>query len=47
MRVYQVTLPKRKNFSLAPSINIGTDFTGVIYTTFGVSLQLKKLAIKF
>ena len=47
MRVYQVTLPKRKSFSLAPSINIGTDFTGVIYTTFGVSLQLEKLAIKF
>jgi hypothetical protein len=47
MRIYQVSFPKRKSFSLAPSINVGVDFTGVIYTTFGVSLQLEKLAIKF
>lgn len=46
-RTYQVTKPNRKNFSLGPSLNVGVDFTGKIYTTIGVSLQPDKLTIKF
>lgn len=46
-RTYQVTKPNRKNFSLGPSLNVGVDLTGKIYTTIGVSLQPDKLTIKF
>ncbi len=47
MRTYQVSLPKKKNFSLAPSVNFGVDVTGQTNLTFGLSLQPEKLAIKF
>ncbi len=46
MKVYQVSAPTRKNFSIAPSINIGVDFTGKIYTTIGTSVQFERLSIK-
>lgn len=47
MRVYQVTLPPKKWFSVAPSINYGVDLLGRQYITGGVSIQLEKLSIKF
>lgn len=47
MRIYNVSLPEIKNFSLAPSINIGTNLTGEFYWSVGASLQLNKFSIKF
>lgn len=46
MRVYQVSLPARKTLSIGPSLNVGVDFTGKIYTTIGVSVQPEKLTLK-
>ena len=47
MRVYQVSSPKKKMFSLAPSINLGYDAYGKLVPTAGLSLQLEKVSIKF
>jgi len=47
MKTYQVSLPKKKSFSLAPSVNYGVGLTGEQQITVGVSLQYNKLSIKF
>lgn len=46
MKTYQVGLPPKKNVSIGPSLNMGVDFTGRIYTTIGVSIQPERLTIK-
>lgn len=46
MKVYQVGMPPRKNLSIGPSLNVGVDFTGKIYTTIGISIQPEKLTLK-
>ena len=47
MRIYNISLPEIKNFSLAPSINFGVDLLGRTSITIGASLQLNKFSIKF
>lgn len=47
LKTYQVSLPKKKNFSVSPSLNFGINAQGETDLSLGVSLQLEKLSIKF